>query len=448
MKKVTLLFIAIVFCASVGVAQNADNRWGWSHLLNLNHYDGVGGSEILNLGEASLGYQTGFHYYINQSFNATLNLGVDGIDFERIDESTGKAFLALDYKFNNGTILPEDAFVKPYITAGFGIIEQLDKGEPLYPIGAGVRFGVADDVDVQVQGVFNYVANGDRPVNYNFFQLGAGIVFNIGAASSPKDSDGDGVPDKEDICPKEAGPSSNNGCPLPPDADGDGVVDSEDKCPNEVGPASNGGCPLPKDSDGDGVIDDEDSCPNVSGSAALNGCPDSDGDGVADKDDACPRVAGLASLNGCPDSDGDGIADKDDKCINEAGPTSNNGCPELEEEEKAILLEALEGVQFETGKAVIKSSSYGKLDNVVGLLNKHKDFKLKISGYTDNTGNADKNLTLSDARAKAAKQYIVDKGIGSERITAEGYGIANPVATNDTAAGRAKNRRVEFEIIQ
>lgn len=448
MKRITLLFIAMVFCSAVAVGQNSENRWGWSHLLNFNHYDGVGGSEILNLGESSLGYQTGFSYYLNPSFNASLNFGVDGINFEDIDETTGKAFLSVDYKLNNGYLIAEDAFVKPYLTAGFGIIEQLNQGEPVYPFGAGVRFGVSEDVDIQVQGLFNYVANGDRAVNYNFFQLGAGVVFQIGGESQPKDSDGDGVPNKEDICPDEFGPASNNGCPLPPDADGDGVVDAEDKCPNEVGPASNGGCPLPKDSDGDGVIDDEDKCPNVAGVASLGGCPDSDGDGVADKDDTCPRVAGLASMNGCPDSDGDGIADKDDKCEHEAGPASNNGCPELDEEEKAILLEALEGVQFETGKAIIKGVSYPKLDNVVGLLKKHADFKLKISGYTDNTGNADKNLTLSDQRAKAAKQYIVDKGINTNRISAQGYGIENPVATNSTAAGRAKNRRVEFEIIQ
>ena len=141
-------------------------------------------------------------------------------------------------------------------------------------------------------------------------------------------------------------------------------------------------------------------------------------------------------------------ADKDDKCEHEAGPASNNGCPELSEEEKTVLLEALEGVQFQTGKAVITRSSYTKLDNVYEILKKHPDFKLKISGYTDNTGNEQKNLELSDARAKAAKDYIVNKGIAANRINAKGYGIANPVATNATAAGRAKNRRVEFEIEQ
>ncbi|MEL7145025.1 MAG: OmpA family protein [Bacteroidota bacterium] len=439
--------MAAVFLSTVAVkAQSADYRWGWTNMLNFNHYDGSQGSEILKLGESSFGYQTGLKYYLNPSFNAAFDFGIDDVDFKQIDENGAKGAFSLEYKFNNGYILSEDAFVKPYLSAGFGISDRLDNVDPYYPLGLGLRFGVWEDVDLNLHGVYNYVANGDLPQNYNYFQLGVGAIIQIGGA--PKDSDGDGVVDKEDQCPNEAGPVDNNGCPLPPDTDGDGVYDEVDKCPKEAGPADNDGCPLPKDSDGDGVIDDNDQCPNVAGIASLNGCPDTDGDGVADKDDACPRVAGLSTLGGCPDSDGDGVPDKDDRCEHEAGPASNNGCPELSEEEEEILLEALEGVQFQTGKAIITRASYSKLDNVVGLLNKHPDFKLKISGYTDNTGNADKNLTLSDQRAKAAKQYLVDKGINASRITATGFGIANPVATNSTAAGRAKNRRVEFEVIQ
>jgi hypothetical protein len=107
------------------------------------------------------------------------------------------------------------------------------------------------------------------------------------------------------------------------DTDGDGIYDKDDACPEVAGLAQFNGCP---DTDGDG-IDSEDACPEVAGLAALNGCPDTDGDGVADKDDACPDVAGLVALKGCPDADGDGVADKDDKCPTVAGPKDNAGCP-------------------------------------------------------------------------------------------------------------------------
>ena len=98
-------------------------------------------------------------------------------------------------------------------------------------------------------------------------------------APPPPDTDGDGVPDASDNCPNEAGPASNNGCPVvtpPPDTDGDGVVDASDNCPNEAGPASNGGCPLasnPPDTDGDGVVDASDNCPAQAGPASNGGCP-------------------------------------------------------------------------------------------------------------------------------------------------------------------------------
>jgi OOP family OmpA-OmpF porin len=72
----------------------------------------------------------------------------------------------------------------------------------------------------------------------------------------------------------------------------------------------------PKDSDGDGVPDKIDACPTLAGSAKLNGCPDKDGDGIEDKDDKCPTVAGSKEFGGCPDSDGDGIEDAKDKCPN------------------------------------------------------------------------------------------------------------------------------------
>lgn len=159
-----------------------------------------------------------------------------------------------------------------------------------------------------------------------------------------------------------------------------------------------------------------------------------------------PMMASAANCVKVADADGDGIADDSDECPHEAGPAANGGCPELAEEEVNILKAALAGVKFKTDSDELIGDSESKLDAVVALLKKHPDFKLKISGYSDNTGQADYNLELSDKRAHSAEKYIISKGIAADRISAKGYGEANPIADNDTAEGRAKNRRVEFTL--
>lgn len=272
-----------------------------------------------------------------------------------------------------------------------------------------------------------------------------------------QDRDGDGTPDEQDLCPDRAG--SNRGCP---DTDGDGVADNYDSCPEVAGSVNNNGCPEVKDTDGDGVADDVDPCPTQAGT--VNGCPpskdpDTDGDGIPDKIDPCPKKAG--SLNGCPDSDNDGVADNEDKCPNKAGVAANFGCPEEKkpevkkqpEEKKEIrevrekLATAARAVQFESAKAILKDASYDVLDEVVTIMRQNASYSLSISGFTDDVGEDDENLKLSQDRAKACYDYLIFRGIKADRIRFAGFGEARPIASNDNEAGREQNRRVEFELI-
>jgi len=265
------------------------------------------------------------------------------------------------------------------------------------------------------------------------------------------DSDGDGVADNIDKCPDtpEAAAVDANGCPL--DTDADGVADYLDKCPNtpEGVEVDADGCPT--DSDGDKVADYLDKCPDTPEGVTVdaNGCPtDGDGDGVADYLDKCPNTPeGVAvDANGCPtDSDGDGIADYLDKCPNLAGLAKNNGCPEIKEEVKKLFSKALNGIQFESGKSVIKKTSYPILDEIVKVMSDNPEYTLKISGHTDNVGKPDKNQVLSENRAKAVKDYLITHGTDERRLSSYGFGDSKPVATNTTAAGRAQNRRVDLE---
>ncbi len=210
------------------------------------------------------------------------------------------------------------------------------------------------------------------------------------------------------------------------------------------------------DRDGDGVPDDEDKCPDVPGPASNAGCPegelpDRDHDGIPDKDDRCPDDPGPKELEGCPDRDGDDVPDIDDKCPDEPGPAANDGCPVIGQQvvfEKHKL--RLKGtVTFEFGSATLKKESSGLLDEVVAVLKQHAEVKrVRVEGHTDSVGGAEFNLDLSRRRAASVAQYLVAHGIEAGRLIPEGFGLTKPLVPNATAAGRAKNRRVEFTILE
>ena len=264
------------------------------------------------------------------------------------------------------------------------------------------------------------------------------------------DSDGDGVPNARDKCihtPKGQ-PVTTFGCPY--DVDFDGVYDFEDSCVNQAGPRENKGCPW-GDKDNDGIMDNVDDCPDVPGITRFRGCPDSDGDGIMDKDDACPKQYGVIAYKGCPppfqDRDKDGVDDFTDLCPDVPGVKSNRGCPELKPEEKAALQKAFDNLLFETGSDVIVSSSYPPLDDLAKIMRNNPKYRLHLEGHTDNVGDDNANMDLSQRRAASVKRYLVSKGVNAANVTSEGFGETRPKDTNDTPEGRTRNRRVEFLLI-
>lgn len=260
------------------------------------------------------------------------------------------------------------------------------------------------------------------------------------------DTDKDGVLDKDDSCIDQPGPAENDGCPWK-DTDEDGILDKDDSCPTEAGPVENQGCPW-KDTDNDGVLDHNDICPETPGLQEFNGCPDTDGDGIMDKEDRCPNEAGSLENKGCPDTDGDSLVDVDDECPNVAGPVSNNGCPEVTQEVQKQLNDYARTILFDTGKATIKTESVSVMVDIIQILNEYPNAKFTVEGHTDSVGSSESNQKLSEARANAVLNFLINEGISSTRLTAIGFGEDKPIATNDTANGRKQNRRVEINLVK
>ena len=220
-----------------------------------------------------------------------------------------------------------------------------------------------------------------------------------------------------------------SGSILGSDSDKDGIPDKLDRCPDEAEDVDN--------------FDDQDGCPDV----------DNDRDGILDIRDKCPNKAedmdNFEDNDGCPDidNDKDGIPDDKDKCPNQKENINDfqdtDGCPDV----KAKAIESkvtLSGVNFMTGSAELTYESGSILDEVVTSLNAYPDVCIEIRGHTDNVGSRVKNKDLSLNRANSVKAYLVSKGVAPTRVKTDGFGPKQPIASNTTEDGKAKNRRIEM----
>ncbi len=305
------------------------------------------------------------------------------------DTSLSRILLNVEHDFDFGSKFVPYAF----IGGGYQWVKGAYENAAVADLGLGAKYNITETFDVFVE------ARGMRDFhnNDNHYGLIGGIGFNFGGEKP--------APAPEPVKPVKKAV----------DSDGDGVADNLDKCPNT--PA--------------GVKVD------------ANGCPvDSDHDGVADYLDKCPNTpAGVkVDANGCPiDSDNDGVADYLDKCPNtpKGMKVDKNGC--------AISYNF--NITFDNNSAKIKSEFMPKIEKFAEFLKAHPDVKAEIQGYTDNRGSYKYNVLLSQKRAKAVYEALIKLGVNKDQITWAGYGPKNPIASNATPEGRAKNRRVVAKII-
>ncbi|TXI68820.1 MAG: OmpA family protein, partial [Flavobacterium sp.] len=402
MKHLNKLFaVALLFAGLTSQAQDSNNPWAVSFGANAvdTKISAVGNDspkwiQLANAREnwnfiPSVSYLT-VSRYVGDGFSFGLTGSVNKIDkwVERdlmteytdvVSNPGDLSYYAIDatIKYSFMEML-KSKWLDPSLNIGGGYNFFGDASAGTVNGGLGLTFWFTEQVGLQLQSTYkhsfddNRVADLDVPTH---IQHMAGLTFKFGG----KDTDGDGIYDKDDACPEVAGLPEFKGCP---DTDKDGIQDSEDACPEEVGTKELNGCP---DNDGDGIINSEDACPDDKGTKMMNGCPDADGDGVADKDDKCPTVAGAKDNAGCPwpDTDGDGVADKDDKCPTVKGTVANNGCPEVSDEAMKKLNDYGKTILFNSGKASFQKQTIPVLQAMAAILKEYPTAKFSLEGHTD-----------------------------------------------------------------
>jgi len=335
--------------------------------------------------DAGMGFAIGYELGTNWAWEASFDQ-ITPHTTSGIGASTNIWELNTIYRFET-----ENGW-RPIIIAGVGNIKEklnigYSAGATTFNLGAGVEYFLTDSI--ALRGDVRAINHLDH--NATDILTTVGFNFMLGKAAKAMDSDGDGVADGKDICPGTAAGTTVNakGCEL--DGDNDGVVDSSDQCP--ATPA--------------GVAVDSKGC-------AL----DSDNDGVANHKDQCPETPAGALVD-------------------------ENGCRKMLTENVEIKLH----LTFDTNKADIKSDFADQISKVAAFMLQYPDTSVVIEGHTDSMGAASYNQSLSQKRAKAVADSLVnDHSVDASRVSSKGYGETSPVADNGTSDGRKQNRRVVAQI--
>lgn len=363
------------------------------------------------LGSVSLsGYSDATSSFPDQSI---LDIGVNLLAYPNRDMRVAPYFL-IGVGYLNTEFKPGDSENEIATTIGAGLKWKL--GESAYSIRSEFRMRSASGTAA--------IDGSDDTLTDNIFSVG--VQYDFGGAPTYSEDD---------------------------DADSDGVLDIWDDCPNtEPGvEVSSRGCPLRDlrmDADGDRVPNDQDDCPNTPAGQVVDqrGCSlDSDGDGVVTGRDRCPASRPGAQVDsfGCErDNDQDGVVDHLDECLNTRPGVRVDvkGC------EITDIIE-LPGVNFQTGSDRVVDGVEGILREVADTLNKYPELEIEVAGHTDSVGLGEANYGLSERRAVTVRDILIRFGVEEFRIRATGYGESQPIDDNNTAEGRARNRRVELRIL-
>ncbi len=430
-------------------------------LTDLDYGYQLGAVQLKAVPYSILGF---LHLSPGSSFNPYLYAGVGGLSFKRM---SGTTYLP-DDKYRTSLMIPVGVGVEFFTSKSFSVV--LDVGARSYgdwidfrrnssidgmitaKAGIQLYLGRGDDEDDDIDGLTNgeerrYGTDPKRPDTDNDGLKDGEEVKRYRTNPLRSDTDGDGLSDGDEVLKYKTNP-------LKVDTDGDGLSDGDEVLRYKTDP-------LKVDTDGDGLSDGDEVLVYTTDPLKV----DTDGDGLSDYDEVMvyktdPRVAdtdkdGLSDGDEVrrthtdplkADTDGGGINDGDEvkRGTNPLDPSDDTpSVPMKLEKGKTIILE---GVTFPSGSAKLAKSSEPTLKKALLALQLNPGLRVEIAGHTDNAGKVSTNDRLSMNRAEAVKSWMVMRGIPSNQVTAVGYGSRFPVASNVTAEGRTKNRRIEFHV--
>jgi len=453
----TLLIAAVCITATPVVAGEREGAFSISPFVGGYSFDGVQHLETAPVFGLRLGY------------DLTKNWGIEAVGSYLETEGThsGRSVNALSYGVDILYNFMPDGPLVPYLAVGGGgltyghgkdglKINRHTNTDATYNGGLGIKYYVTDSIALRGDARQLFILEQPDPPHYNWIYT-AGLTFLFGGEKA--------TPVAVQPPPTPAPPAPTSSLNIVPGTIAKGETaklswSSQNSTNCYINP--NIGSVNPEGSIT--VISAVDtvytlSCTGQGGSTSSNAslkvtplAPkvlDSDLDGVTDDLDKCPNTpAGVkVDKDGCPvDSDKDGVADYLDKCPDTPSgvKVDANGCPFPKDKPcESFNLD----ITFDTNKADIKPEFTDELQKVAAFLKKYSKARAAIDGHTDNVGSAAMNMKLSERRADAVRTYIVNKfGIAATRISAKGHGLTKPVASNKTADGRAKNRRIEANL--
>ncbi|MFH1075968.1 MAG: OmpA family protein [Pseudomonadota bacterium] len=387
-KTTALFFLALLLAGIAPLAAHGEesNSEYITFTPRTGWYDFQGNQNLED--KPFLGMSIGYSFDKIWELDAVLDY-IDTQIKERASDDINAYLYHLDVFYN---LLPEMPLI-PYLMAGFGGIEfdpyhrELDSDESAFLVtyGLGLKYPINKILALETD-ARQVICFGDKQHNYMYT---LGLSYTVGI-------------EKEKIVTVEP--------KVRLDSDGDGVYDDTDKCPNTPKGVEVDSMGCPKDSDGDGVPDYMDECPNTPPNVPVD-------------EKGCPK-----------DSDEDGVLDNIDKCCNtpKGARVDKRGCWVI----KAVL--------FDYDKWDIKPGAYPALDEAISVINQNPSLKIRVDGHTDNIGSDTYNKVLSEKRANSVMQYLLEKGIAQERLSAKGFSFSKPATSNNTEENRAQNRRVEL----
>ncbi len=440
-SKILMLMTIFVLTLSMASAKSNGSIFGWGLEGGVAIGDNAGSDEDISPLARGFMQIDMTKQLITRLGVSYLPIGADGIySTETFMADARLLFRPFQFKY-----------ASPFLYAGLGATKDTSYGDsPMLlaiPFGLGLQTQITPKIALEVGGGYNLSVSDelDRIVRDNddtnritnkkhdgFFTISAGISF-TNPRQEPKpivekkpeidprtiDTDGDGLTDMDE---QKYGTDPNN-----PDTDGDGLSDGDEVHKYRTNP-------LKADTDGDGLTDYQEVMQYKTDPLKV----DTDNDGLSDYDEVMVHKTNPL----LKDTDGGGMEDGAELRVSKNPLDPKDDMIDLTEAKPIVL----EGINFDTAKYAVLPETAIILQRTVNTLMANPEIKITIIGHTDNVGTDAYNQILSVNRAESVRNWLVSKGIDAKRIQTIGKSEGSPIATNDTAEGRARNRRVEIEV--